>query len=194
MGGTTSTGQSAYPTVRVYAERYCSGVAGLVLIDPWHEDVPAAMVNFFRSNPPARAGLSGEMNDWLNEFHSYVQAYQAGHAPPMMQWDIRAGDQQARSVRPFGKLPVVVVTSRFNMFSGMGEEPTVTYGQRMTQVFATQQTKLLKISSNSRQSFFDLDDPNNKAITETEVEEAAVRAVLDAARRGTPLPRSIPVP
>ncbi|WP_027483249.1 hypothetical protein [Deinococcus pimensis] len=175
---------------RLFTSRHRSDVAGLVLVDPWQEDTAAAVSDFFRRRPLSRV-RTGDPNAVaaLNALSAFVRAYETGRATALSGLDVVAGDREVRSVRSFGALPVVVVTSVFDVFSAAGETGgNVTYGRELANVLRTQQGKLRGVSTNARQMLFDPLDPGGTAISESEVVVEAVRAVLNAAARGRSLP------
>ncbi|WP_157463810.1 alpha/beta fold hydrolase [Deinococcus pimensis] len=175
---------------RLLAVERRAHVAGLVLVDPWHEDTPLALSRFFRSRPiPEGEDVDIASVRWLRAWRTYVNDYAAGRAAPLDRWDVRAGDRAVRAATRPGTLPVVVVTSLSNPFTSAAQsaEPA-RYGQALTRLLRAQQAKALSLTSNGRQLTFDPADPRGAALTENEVVVTAVRAVLAASRRGGALP------
>lgn len=175
---------------RLYADRHRRDVAGMVLVNPWQEDLAPALDAFFRRNPPrldepgapppnrytAPSPLEG-----VRALRQFVRTYQAGRGPWRAGWDIRAGDAQTRRAAPLGGLPLVVVTPRLDAFTvaQAGSQKSV-YGQRLWQILQGGQGRLTRLSTNSHQVFSALawDAVQNE---DPALVDAAIESVLSAA-------------
>ena len=60
---------------RLYADRFPAEVAGLVLVEPWHEDLPSTLRAFLRANPPGRLRTAdGLLKQRLAALGAYAEA------------------------------------------------------------------------------------------------------------------------
>ncbi|WP_019588373.1 alpha/beta fold hydrolase [Deinococcus apachensis] len=148
---------------RLYTDRHRTNVAGMVLVNPWQEDLAPALDAFFRQNPPVLDDLgSAPANRYtppsplggVRALQQFVRAYTVGASTWKAGWNIRAGDAQVRRAAPLGELPLVVVTPHLDAFS-VAQAGTLKsmYGQRLWRILGDSQARLTRLSHNSDQVF-----------------------------------------
>jgi len=90
--------------VRLYAHQHPGEVAGLVLVDPMHED------QFERIGPHFHPSSDGEP-EWLTQFRDFWGDGWRDPAQNAEGIDFPASQAQARAIRSLGDLPVILLTA-----------------------------------------------------------------------------------
>lgn len=127
---------------QVFAARYPSKVAGLVLVSTTHPD----QFNIWASLlPAAMAGEAKEITD-TRVFLTTIQSDPSRNAERL---DVRESEEQARQLHSLGSKPVIVLTHspKFRMVPGLAEPLAIKLEDATQQM----QKQYLRLSTNSTQ-------------------------------------------
>jgi len=127
--------------VRLYAHQYPHDVAGLVLVDPMHED------QFERIGPLLPAAFPGEP-EALTEFRSFWTTDWRDPTKNQEGVDFPACQAQAHTIGSLGDIPLLVLTAgNFLQFGPPGNPGAA----RMHRMWLAMHRELMQQSSNAQQ-------------------------------------------
>ena len=128
--------------VRLYAHQYPHDVAGLVLVDPMHED------QFERIGPRIPPPFPGEP-DTLTQFRRFWTGEWRDPTKNPEGVDFQASREQAQAIDSLGDLPMLVLTAGSEFLRGA--PPGNPAAARMQERWLEMQRELMRQSSNAQQ-------------------------------------------
>jgi pimeloyl-ACP methyl ester carboxylesterase len=127
---------------RVYAHQYPHDVAGLLLVDPMHED------QFARIGPLIPPAFPGEP-DTLTQFRRFWTGEWRDPTKNPEGVDFPASREQARAIDSLGDIPMLVLTAGSEFLRAA--PPGNPAAARMQELWLEMQREVLQQSSNARQ-------------------------------------------
>ncbi len=167
--------------VRLYAHRYPDEVAGMVLIDALNEDIPARLL---ATLPPKKPGEDEAVTGWRRDLERFVdpKADPSEHPEGLR---IAESLAQVRASGDLGDRPLVVLTHG----RGGAWSPELPAGgtRRFEREWQRAQVELARLSSDSVHVFAQTREGNIHE-QQPELVVEAIRQVVQAVRKGKPLP------
>ena len=127
--------------VRMYAHQYPQNVAGLVLVDPMHQD------QFERIGPLLPAPLPGELPA-LTNLRRFWNTDWSDPTKNIEGIDFLASQAQSRAVDSLGNMPLLVLTSNTFLRNGPAGDSGLAQAQKIWQEF---HQELVQLSLNAQQ-------------------------------------------
>ncbi len=163
--------------VRLYAHQYPSDVAGLVLVDPMHED------QFDRLGPLIPPAFPGEP-EGLTEFRRFWTADWRDPAKNDEGVDFVASQAQAHTIDTLGDMPLLMITAGSHVRAA---PPGDASAARMQMLWREMHRELMRQSSNAQQILVETSGHFVQR-EQPEVIVAAVRQMLETVRQQKEIP------